>query len=535
MENHFENIKTLLENTKDKIGKPVSCQVVYATIESLGIREKDTMIDFGFESIQDLADLVYYELISNLDYIGIKNEKERELENTLPKTIQISDYLWIKTRIFAEYYSLGIFHLLPVLIQIIAIILFGYSLWTFIGFNEIQSTAVVLGVIIGMIASGGFVQVIGRQASFYWNYEDFQRTNQTINFFHKIGIGSILILFGLLFLLNFIFHIYPYQILFVIFIYAFLIGTLLMLLAPLHTLKQRWVITLAIFTGTALAVFLKEKTIVQVYFTHWMGILTAILISKVFLKIYFNKIINKKESATKLNLPVILYHNYQYFFYGILIYIFIFIDRILAWSSGINGTLPYIIYFDKNYELGMDLAILIYLLLAGVLEYSIASFTRFIDIGQKNTAHKTPEVFNNHLEKMYWQQVVVLFITAILAFGFIYFIITASWGFERQFNEVLLQLSIKVCLIGGLGYLLLAWGMLNSVYLFTLGQTREPLRAIGYACILNLILGFILSRFVAYEYSVIGMLSGAILFVMLTLKANINFLKNLDYYYYAAY
>jgi hypothetical protein len=35
-----------------------------------------------------------------------------------------------------------------------------------VGFNEIQSTAVVLGVVVGLVSTGGFVQVIGRQASF---------------------------------------------------------------------------------------------------------------------------------------------------------------------------------------------------------------------------------------------------------------------------------------------------------------------------------------------------------------------------------
>ena len=245
---------------------------------------------------------------------------------------------------------------------------------------------------------------------------------------------------------------------------------------------------------------------------------------------------NKKSiSGNKIKAPVLLYHNYQYFFYGIFIYVFIFIDRILAWSSGINGNLPFLVYFEKNYELGMDLAILVFLLLAGVLEYSIASFTKFIDIGQKLTDHKTPEVFNNQLRKMYWQQVLLLFVTSALAFIFIYYIINASWGFEGQFNETLVQLSIKVCVIGGMGYILLAWGMLNSLYLFTLGQAKKPLKAIIYACLLNIFLGFVLSRFFAYEYSVVGMLCGAALFVALTLRANIIYFKNLDYFYYAAY
>src|SRR4051812_23198392 len=160
MENHYKNIKSLIENTKDKIGKPVSSHVVAATIESFGIREKDTMQDFGFLSIQDLADLVYYELTTDVNHIGAKNIKEREVDTTQPKTIQVSDYLRVKAKIFAEYYSLGIFHLLPVLIQIAAIVVFGYSLWTYVGFNQIQSTAVVLGVVVGLIATGGFVQVI---------------------------------------------------------------------------------------------------------------------------------------------------------------------------------------------------------------------------------------------------------------------------------------------------------------------------------------------------------------------------------------
>jgi len=73
------------------------------------------------------------------------------------------------------------------------------------------------------------------------------------------------------------------------------------------------------------------------------------------------------------------------------------------------------------------------------------------------------------------------------------------------------------------------------LYLFTLGQAMKPLKAIIYACLLNIFLGFVLSRFLAYEYSVIGMLCGAALFVALTLRANIKFFKNLDYYYYAAY
>ncbi len=536
MEHQNENIKSLILDIREKVGRPVSNRVVVATIESLGIRNKDTEADYGIPTIYELADLVYHELTHSQEHAGARNVKEREAVLNSPAQVQVSDYLKIKARLFVEYYPKGILHLLPVVLQIGAIIVFGYSLWTFVGFNHVQSTAVVLGVIIGLVSTAGFVQVIGRQASFYWNYEDFPMVRETVNYLLRVGSIAILAVLGVIALLNVFIYLYPFKVLVVISAYAFMIGLLLLVLAPLHTINQRWVISLSIFAGTAVAILLKSFTPVHVYLTHWLGIGTAIVISRVFLTRYFAKKIGKKKTdGLEVKPEVVIYHNYQYFQYGVFLYIFIFLDRIVAWSDTGNGPIPFIVYFEKNYELGMDLAILVFLLLTGVLEYSIASFTRFIDIGQKLTKYNEPEAFNRQLRKMYWQHIGMLFVTALGVFILIYYIMNASWGYQGQFNEELLSLSVKVCLIGGTGYFLLAWGMLNTLYLFTLGQPARPLRAIMAGCLINLILGFALSRTAGYEYSVAGMLVGSAVFMYLTLKANLHFFNNLDYYYYAAY
>jgi len=538
MEIQNENIKTLILDIRERIGRPVSNRVVMATIESLGIRNKDTEADFGISSIYELADLVSFELTTAEEHIGAKNLKEREVLATGPKMIQLSDYLWVRTKIFLEYYPKGILHLIPVLLQIVAIVIFGYSLWTYVGFNQVQSTAVVLGVIIGLVSTGGFVQVIGKQASFFWNHEDYVMVEQTVNYLLKAGSASIGLVLALIFVCNFFFHIYPYEMLMVVFVYAFLIGLLLLLLAPLHTIQQRWVISLAIISGTAVAITLKEHTVLMTYFTHWIGILVAVIIAKIFLVMFFRKKIGRKKAISNLRVPsaIIVYHNYRYFLYGIFIYVFIFIDRILAWScpQG-NGPLPFVVLFEKYYELGMDMAILVFLLLAGVLEFSIASFTRFLDIGQKVTAYNNRHFFNNQLKKMYWQHVGFLLLTAAAIFILIYFLMYASWGYSGQFNEELRGVSVKVCVLGGIGYLFLAWGMLNTLYLFTLGKPAKPLKAIITACLVNLVVGFVASRFISYEYSVVGMVAGAAIFMAMTLRANIKFFNNLDYHYYAAY
>lgn len=529
---HQINKETLLNSVKSKIGYPVNCNVVMATIESMGVREKDIFIDFGNNNLLDLATEIFDKLRVSVISTDVNLNRNKKSEKTIP----VSGYLRVKAKLFVKYYPLGLLHFLPVLVQLITIVLFGYSLWTYVGFNQLQSTAVVLGVIIGMVITGGFVQVIGRQVSFYWNYKNYSMMNLTIIYLLKVGIITILLLFTALFLINFFIHLYPYSFLIIVFIYALLIGVLLLLLAPMHTIKQRWVVSVVICIGTILALFLKEYTTINVYITHWIGISTSIILSKLYLFYYFKKKVNKNYVLNKsMRVLKIIRHNSAYFFYGLLLYLFIFTDRILAWSSSLDRVSPYIIYYEKNYEIGMDIAILIFLLLAGVLEYSVASFSKFLNIGQKNTAYNSPKEFGKHLLKLYWQHVGLLLISSVLVFGLVYYIVTGTWGYEAQFKESLDNLSIRVCIIGSLGYLFLAWAMLNTLYMFTLNQPKKPIKALVIALLVNLFIGIIMSRVVAYELSVVGMFFGAITFLAITLKDCVVFYKNLDYYYYATY
>ena len=537
MENHNENIRELTLRIKDKIGKPINNYAVLATIESFGIRNKDSESDFGVPSLMYLTDLIFNDLLYSEEHLNAKNIKQRSLKTNRNDAIRVSDYVWVKVKIFAHYYPLGIFHLLPVFFQIGAIILFGYSLWTYLGFNPVQSTAVVMGVILGLVLTAGFVQVIGRQASFYWNHEDFSMIKKSIDYIIKTGIRTFLLFFSVLFGINVFLPFYPFQVLVIVFIYSFLIGLLLLYLAPLHTIKQRWMIIISVFIGTATALILKTKTDLEVYFTHWIGIGLSILVAFIYLKIYFyQKLRNTKTNFNlDVNPSVFIYHNYHYFGYGFFMYLFLFLDRILAWTATNKEPLPFLFFFEKNYELGMDFAILVFLLLSGVLEYAIASFSRFLDIGQKNTTFLNQNGFNKQLSKMYWQHILLFIITTIAIFYLIYLLIYSPWGYHDHFSEYLDEISIMVAAVGGLGYFFLTWGMLNTLYLFTLGQPSTPFKAIVISLICNGGIGFLFSRFIAPEYSVFGMLFGSILFMAITLKATISFINQLDYYYYAAY
>ena len=534
---HTNNIIELIANIKDKIGVPVNTMVVATAIESMGIRDKDTLTDFGQPSILILAQLIFDDLQTSPEHRGAKNAKEKIAAEQKQKELENTHFFKTNCILFLKSFVLGITNLFPVLLQFMMIIFFGYSLWTSVDFNTLQSTAVVLGVIVGMIISGGFVQVIGRQASFYWSYNDFEMTKKTINYILKKGTWAILIALSLLFILNMFLSFYPNKVLIITFVYAFLIGLLILYLAPLYPIKQRWFISVAVFAGTSISIVLAKNTNLLIYFTHWIGLITVIGLSKLFQHLFFKRILHKtiKISQNKINTPVLLYHNYKYFFYGLFVYLFVFVDRILAWSSELDGLMPFVIYFKKDYELGMDIAIVSFLFMGGVLEYSIKVFTHFLDLQQRLTNFNERYRFNAYFTRMYWRNVLILLASSIILFIITYFLITSPWGYESRFHIKLLDLSYRVACFGCIGYLFLAWGMMNSLYLFTLGKPTEALKAIIIATVVNIITGFIFSRFVGYEYSVIGMVAGSMVFMLLTLKENISFFKNLDYNYYSAY
>jgi hypothetical protein len=183
----------------------------------------------------------------------------------------------------------------------------------------------------------------------------------------------------------------------------------------------------------------------------------------------------------------------------------------------------------------MDLAIIIFFLLSGVLEYAIASFSKFLDIRQKSTLLVEKDSFNRKMYKMYFWHIALLLITAIISTAFVYFFVTRSWGYEANFGEALDAISIKVCVIGGFGYLFLTWGMLNSLYLFTLNKPNGALMGIILACSVNFVIGFLSSRILGYEYSSLGMLVGAFVFMVWTTRETKSYYKKLDYHYYASY
>ncbi len=529
-----KNIPSLINKVIDKIGNPVSKMVVLATLESFGIRNIDVHHDYGLPTLSALADYIYSDLKSR-DQDSLLNINERN-PRKVAVSIPVSEYQWVKAGLFAKYYPLGIFHLMPVFIQVATIIIYGYSLWAYMGFNTIQSTAVVLGVILGIVLSGGYVQIMGRQASFYWNHKEYYKAKVVSDRLMMYGIKGMLFTFLIMFLINGLTKPYPHAFVLITVIYAFLIGTLLLAIAPFYAIGQRWVISVVIAICSVFALFLHLKTEMHVYFSQWMGILLSIMLSKIYLRLFFKSKIKKiTENKVEPDKMMVIYKNYPYFFYGIFIYAFIFMDRIVAWSANMELSSEFPFLYEKSYEIGMDLAIIIFFMLAGVMEYAIASFTKFMDIKQKTVLLSKKNVFGKKMFKIYRHHIGLLLITAITAGIFLFFFVSRPWGYLASFGETIDVTSTRVCIMGSVGYFFLSWGMLNALYLFTLNRPKEVLKALIISSFINFIIGFFMSRWIAFEYSVVGMLIGSFLFMILTTRYIKQYFNHLDFHYYASY
>ncbi len=532
-----ERVNELTLKVKDTIGNPVNIWAVASTIESLGIRPVDVQNEYGFEGIIPLADTIYQDL------------KKIEINETHQKEPDARFSFWavvkkVFHRIgqFLNFYKYGLMYILPMLTQVVALFVFKYSLWAYLYFNVAQATIVAIGTMMGFIITGGFVQVLGRVISFYAGMENYLLARKISNFFIKWGILSLFGIALLLYGLNIVIPFYPQSMFLLSMIYGFMIGILILVGAILYALKQTMVISTSIIAGTALVIVNVDYFHLNVYIAQWIGIGLAVLVMLAYAKLYFSIKIHSmsKEmlSSTLPRLEVIYYENYRYFLYGFLYFLFLFMDRIMAWSAGPPPP-TYIIWFKTPYELGMDWALLSLILTVGALEYSINSFSKLLIPKQKDIFINHAGKFNNYFFSFYIRQLFILVTIGILSiiiayYGVLYF---KQFGYEYSIiNDFFSsEITFKVFWIGSIGYLFLSIGLLHTLFFFTLARPRYVIYSMIAAVIVNFTVGYLLSRTMHYEDAVFGLAVGALVFAIVSGIIAVRFFKRLDYYYYSAY
>lgn len=524
----------LAQEVYEQIGRPLSVWAVAATLESIGIRDIDARQDFECDSVFELAAELYEEL---------KGRAQKEQAEAAPGQATLTKApLTSRLALFCKYYGQGLMFSLPMISQIAAILIFRYSLWAWLEFNEAQATVIAFGTIAAFVVTGGFTQTMGRSVTKYISEQNYKLALASVQKILKGGVFTTVGVALFLYLLNAVIPFYPHSMLVLGLVYFLLISMLLLFSGVLYALEQRLIILLIIVAGTMIVVAGMDGFQWGIYLSHWTGlILTNLMLAAYALGYLRLKIRIHRQQHNSGTLPghsVRYYINYRYFLYGFLYFFFLFLDRILAWTAGPPPP-PYIMWFNTPYELGMDWALLSLIFTIAVLEYSVNTFARQLLPLQQQASFARIDNFNAYFQRFYRRQLMLLIGVGIASVAITYVSVSSLRFLQSSVPEIrdffTNAMTFRVFWMASISYLFVVIGLLHSLFFFTLNKPAFAVYSIGSAFVVNFFVGFLCSRIFGLEYAAAGLIAGALTFAIVSGIYAKKFFRKLDYYYYSAF
>lgn len=530
--------ENLLDDRKDSLSakvveniyKPLDSWAVCATLESLGMRDEDAQQEYGASDLFELSEQIYHRCKKNYAQLAAPvaswsapNNQEKIFSS------------------FIKYYTRGLSFMLPILGQIVMLIFFRYSLWAYIEFTEIEATIVAIGTILSFIVSGGFIQAISRNVLYYLSSNDFILAKKSYLRLHKYHLLLVAVFAVGLFVLNFMFSFFQQHMLIYSLIYFSLLAELWVSFSFLYLIKH-YLSVLFITLVAILPVYMViENTNWGIFIAHFFGLLFANVLSWLYYMVWFHRKIKKLKNKDVKQLPersILAYITSMYFIYGLYYFLFLFLDRIVSWSAFKNDIPEFIIWFRTPYELGMDWALLSLFLTIAFLEFTIERFSRTIIPTQQKLSGFLIDKFNSIYKKFYRQQLSLMLLFGIASIALAYFGVTYLKRFDHieQVREFFSnRITYFTFFIASASYLAMAIGLFNGMFFLTLSRLNFAVRSILIGIIVNFFVGFMLSRWINYEYGVFGLLAGSIVYALVSFKYVKRFFNELDFYYYSAY
>lgn len=525
-----KRIEKVADEVIKKIGNPVSVFQVAAVIESLGYRHLDCPVEFGKKDIFELGEDVYK--ICKLKIRFDKNNKKKIYARPLSKRV------WT----FFRYLLSGIAFGLPIASQIAFVVFTGYSLWAWVRFTESQATIVAFGTILSFIVTGGFTQVMGREVMYYLSLGNKVTAREIAFKLFSYGAIFIIIVALFLFIFNLIFELFPRRFIYIILTYYLLLSFLWISAGMIYSAKRRISVVVIISMGTIVVIWLNKFKGLSIHTAHVVGLLISNCLMYLWARYIFR--LRKEEKkigyvSLKAKRPSVLtYVNSPFFKFGFYYFSFLFLDRIISWTAYSKGKF-YFFRFRTPYELGMDWALISFGLMLAVLEWVVNDFSEsLIPIQRKFEAFRIKS-HNYWYLNFYFLRLSFLFVFGILSIIVVYLVVMRLgeiyWHIKIVREFFLSPITFKVYYFASISYLLLAIGLMNNLFFFTLWKADLGLKSIKIALLVNFIVGLFASRLISWEYGVFGFLAGSFAFAMSSTYYMLNFIRTLDYQYYSAF
>ena len=212
------------------------------------------------------------------------------------------------------------------------------------------------------------------------------------------------------------------------------------------------------------------------------------------------------------------------YLYGTVYFAFLFLDRLCAgsavpWTSGLTFGV------DPIYKHGMDIALLAFLLCAIAVEYCSDRFMRawWLTAG----ASRAADVRSLAMALRRRYSVFVGLIACI--FGLL---LVAACRYLPVAMHVPMSSALKqVLFLGGAGYLLLATTLFGNIVLLSVNAANSATKAAAIALVVNFLVGYTLSHSVSMQLAAMGLLAGAAVFAWQVHRSVWRVLGQPDYFY----
>lgn len=518
-----EKINNLLAEIRKRRLSPEDSYEITAILESNGWTDQKARDEFGVENVFALASVLW-----QLTGEGVKARLIGE-----EKKISVPAYLLMVTRSFLK----GTLFALPMALSVVSMLTLRFSLWSYEYLTVEIATSIAIGTIMSFMAVGGFTQAIARRGFLYINQGYYNMARRITFYFVRIGYLFCLVISLAFLIFNFFFSIFPYRMTIMIVGYFFILSAIWLSVTIMYILDKEMAFTGLLVAGIGLVYVFFRLMHLNIILSQIISLISVAVAGIALAARFFINAERKEEKGISPSLPrssITIYTILPYFAYGFLYFTFLYIDRIVAWSTS-TSYMPYLIWFRGQYELGLDLALLALILPMGFIEVVVSEMMVNMEANQKKYLGHQLRNMGRYYLTIYYTRAAAVAVFSIISSALVYFVIdqvSNTYTLPIRADLMSNRTTVFVFISALVGYAILSVALLNSLILFSLSQPEMVDKAILFALLVSLLVGFPLSRWIDYSFAVFGMVAGSVVFLILSFRRVIKVLSKLDYYLY---
>ena len=511
-----------------RIGIPKDRWEIAAQLEVLGFRDSDAREKFGCRDLFETADSILTLFQDGKIAFHVPGEDPQ------PRALPGARFL--------RHYLDGLMFSLPMVLQGATMLLWGYGLWGARELDVRAGSAIALGLIASYVVTSGFAWAIVSRGLYYHYQQEGGLARWSALRMWSLSVRIALGLAVPALLFNFVYGLLPGDMtLIAVAYYAALVFFWLNWSLVYLVRRTHWLL-LALLVAILAVLVAARVWGWSIIGSNLFGLAIADLLTFAIAAHGLRAWAGNGHRRPVVNPPrltVLIYATAKTFLYGLLYSVFVFADRVIAWTStrGREDFPPYPFWLNARYELGVDLALIVVVVLAGVVEYSTQSFSAALIPSQKRVKSASMEPFIEEFRSFYRRHAIAHWLFALVAIGLAALGVmgVANFAEPRLQATLAATTTMRVFWIAAISYAIFMFALQSVLMLMVLSRADLAVRAMAFAFLVNVIVGFACSRAVHYSGAVVGLLAGSIVLAVVAHLEVRTVLAELDYSYYAAY